>query len=163
MPVRGFFAVEGRDSTNRETAGNLRDSAGSRVSVDHQSPARPDLSFSPVMQSVFHPGGSKVRTTARLVERYSPNLSLSPVEPWRTRSAVSTMARDEHGCCRETSDRMSEEFLWKTGRWRVAADCRSDFANNPQCRKWRMPVKIIAMPCSLQAAMTSSSFLEPPG
>lgn len=32
-----------------------------------------------------------------------------------------------------------------------------------QCLKCRLPVKIIAMPCSLQAAMTSESIFEPPG
>src|SRR5690606_7725348 len=32
-----------------------------------------------------------------------------------------------------------------------------------QCRKWRTPVKTIAMPRSLAAAMTSSSRTEPPG
>src|SRR3984957_5929157 len=32
-----------------------------------------------------------------------------------------------------------------------------------QCRKWRMPVNTIAMPCSSAAAMTSASRFEPPG
>ncbi len=32
-----------------------------------------------------------------------------------------------------------------------------------QCRKWRRPVKTMAMPCSSQAAIDSSSRLEPPG
>ena len=33
----------------------------------------------------------------------------------------------------------------------------------PQCRKWRMRVNTIAMPCSSAAWMTSSSRMEPPG
>ena len=33
----------------------------------------------------------------------------------------------------------------------------------PQCRKWRMPVKTMAMPRSSAAAITSSSRIEPPG
>jgi len=32
-----------------------------------------------------------------------------------------------------------------------------------QCRKWRMPVNTMAMPCSLAAAMVSSSRIDPPG
>ena len=39
-------------------------------------------------------------------------------------------------------------FLWLAGH---------------QCLKWRSPVKTMAMPCSLAAAMTSSSRIEPPG
>ncbi len=51
------------------------------------------------------------------------------------------------------------------------APCRSrevvssQFLSSPptQCRKWRRPVNSIAMPYSLQAAMTSSSRFDPPG
>ena len=32
-----------------------------------------------------------------------------------------------------------------------------------QCLKWRFPVKTMAIPCLSAAAMTSPSFLEPPG
>ena len=39
-----------------------------------------------------------------------------------------------------------------------AIDCTA-----AQCRKWRSPVKTMAMPCSSAAAMTSSSRTEPPG
>src|SRR5262249_60619114 len=34
---------------------------------------------------------------------------------------------------------------------------------HPQCRKCRMPVKIMATPCASAARMTSSSRLLPPG
>src|SRR5690242_4383970 len=37
------------------------------------------------------------------------------------------------------------------------------FTSRPQCRKWRMPVNTMHMPCSSAAAMTSSSRLLPPG
>jgi hypothetical protein len=32
-----------------------------------------------------------------------------------------------------------------------------------QCRKWRMPVKTMAMPAALAASMTRASRTEPPG
>jgi hypothetical protein len=43
--------------------------------------------------------------------------------------------------------------------------CRANVpqAGISQCRKWRRPVRIIAIPCSSQAVMVSSSLLEPPG
>jgi hypothetical protein len=40
----------------------------------------------------------------------------------------------------------------------------SELAEQPgQWRKWRWPVKTMAMPCSSAAAITSSSRTEPPG
>ncbi len=35
--------------------------------------------------------------------------------------------------------------------------------NVPQWRKWRMPVRIIAIPCSSTALVTSASRMDPPG
>ena len=38
-----------------------------------------------------------------------------------------------------------------------------ELSSRPQCRKWRMPVKTMAMPALSAAAITSSSRREPPG
>ncbi len=46
---------------------------------------------------------------------------------------------------------------------RVLAATSADDENLHQCRKWRMPVNTIAMPCWSAAAMTSASRLLPPG
>ncbi len=46
-------------------------------------------------------------------------------------------------------------------RW--AGDCAMDACERFQWRKWRRPVRTIAMPWSSQAVSTSSSRREPPG
>ena len=58
----------------------------------------------------------------------------------------------------------SERLIWSSSALSMfVSDAALRTARWGQWRKWRRPVRIMAMPCSLQAATVSSSRREPPG
>jgi len=58
----------------------------------------------------------------------------------------------------------TEAYAFGAVRWTGDQE-RSErpFSEDDQWRKWRMPVRIIAIPCSSAALTTSASRIDPPG
>ena len=106
---------------------------------------------------------SSARSGSLLRELQQPRRSSAATSTLRTRAARAPCRR----CPAPRSTSRHARRLCALPRQRVLTAARpptmSTLHRLAQCRKWRMPVKTMAIPCSLAAAMTSASRIEPPG
>ncbi len=93
------------------------------------------------------------RSQATLCGRISSNSVTAIAVPncWTTIEAINTPSIDNRDRCDPNG----------AGATELTGDV--DTERIDQCRKWRSPVNTMAMPCSLAAAITSASRIEPPG
>ena len=110
-------------------------------------------------------GEGNVSETEYFLLDFAPASRLSVTAPALPSTALLPAASRRE---REINNLCALRVLCGECSWRLCGFARTSFlpalpATNNQCRKCRIPVNTIAIPCSSAAAITSSSRMEPPG